>query len=59
MNAKTKWLKRMVLTIIVVILSALLILFSYVLGHDKGLMNYQASLSKLPEVESVVRISAT
>ncbi len=57
MNTKTKWLKRMVLTIIVVILSALLILFSYVLGYEKGLMNYQASLSKLPEVESVVRIS--
>ena len=57
MNTKTNWLKRMVLTIIVVILSSVLVLFSYVFGHEKGLMNYQASLSKLPEVESVIRIS--
>lgn len=57
MNLKSKWLKRIVLSIIVVILSSLLILFSYVLGHEKSLMDYQESLAQLPEVERVVEIA--
>ena len=57
MNSKSKWLKRIVLAIIVVILSSVLILFSYVFGHEKGLMDYQKSLAQLPEVERVLEIA--
>ncbi|EFF63013.1 hypothetical protein GMA92_02675 [Turicibacter sanguinis] len=57
MKSKNRWLKRFVLLIIVLIISGFLLLFSYVMGHEKSLMNYQSSLSKLPEVEQVLEIS--
>lgn len=57
MKSKNRWLKRLVLVIVLVAVSAILLLFSYVMGHERGLMNYQASLSKLPEVKQVLEIS--
>lgn len=57
MKSKNRWLKRLVLLLIVAVVSAIFLLFSYVMGHEKGLMNYQASLSKLPEVRQVLEIS--
>lgn len=57
MKSKNRWLKRFVLLIIVLIISVVLLLFAYVMGHEKSLMDYQSSLSKLPEVEQVLEIS--
>ena len=39
MKSKNRWLKRFVLLIIVLIISGFLLLFSYVMGHEKSLMN--------------------
>lgn len=57
MKSKNRWLKRIVLVVIVIIISTILLLFAYVMGREKSLMDYQASLAKLPEVNQVLEIS--
>lgn len=57
MKSKNRWLKRLVLLIIIVAISAIMLLFAYVMGYEKSLMTYQSSLSKLPEVKQVLEIS--
>ena len=54
---RTRWIKRIILTILTIVICSLVLLSSYVIKEEQGLQDYATSLSELPEVERVEKIS--